>query len=137
MVGFCTYDRASGTILMYGSGPMDTVLLQDTDTIGVSLLEEVVPVPGALYYVVNGEVKERPPSPIRRNGMRFAKIPPGATMTVAARPEVPLRPDQPLDGTRYDLTDSVVELVIGVPGAYLVEFECFPFQAVRFEVNIR
>lgn len=63
-------------------------------------------------YVFDGEVAERPTSPVSRTDLTLANVPTGSKLFI--------------NGESYDAAGTV-ELEFPLPGTYRLRVECFPF----------
>lgn len=64
------------------------------------------------HYILNGEVTERPASPVSRTGLTLLDVPAGSKLTI--------------NGESYD-AEGTVELEFPLSGTYALRVECFPF----------
>jgi hypothetical protein len=80
----------------------DAVHCDDTDNIS----------PRA-HYILNGQVTERPASPVTLTDLTLNNLPVGGDLFI--------------DGTRYEITDETVELEFPLPGTFNLRVERFPY----------
>jgi hypothetical protein len=73
------------------------------------------------FYILNGEVTERPASPVTINGLNLSGIPTGSTLWI--------------DGERYE-AEGGVELEFPLPGSYSLRVECWPYKDWEGEVGV-
>jgi hypothetical protein len=64
-------------------------------------------------YILNGQVTERPPSPVALTNLTLQHLPMGGDLFI--------------DGTRYEITDTTVELEFPLPGTFNLRVERFPY----------
>ena len=64
------------------------------------------------HYILNGEVTERPASPVTRTDLTLLDVPTGSKLYI--------------NGESYDAAGTV-ELEFPLPGTYRLRVECFPF----------
>lgn len=74
---------------------------------------------GDAWYVLDGELTERPASPVSRANLTLLNVPEGSKLTV--------------NGESFD-AEGEVELEIPLPGTYSVRVECFPYLDFEEEV---
>lgn len=67
---------------------------------------------GNTHYILDGEVTERPASPVTRTDLTLLDVPEGSTLWI--------------NGESYNAEDTV-ELEFPLPGTYSLRVECFPF----------
>lgn len=73
------------------------------------------------HYFLNGEVTERPASPITRSDLTLSDVPAGSTLYI--------------NGTAYP-AEGEVTLDFPLPGTYSLRVECFPYLDWTDEVII-
>ena len=73
------------------------------------------------HYILNGEITERPASPVTRTDLTLHDVPNGATLWI--------------NGVSYP-AEGEVELQFTLPGTYSLRVECFPFLDWTDEVAI-
>ena len=76
---------------------------------------------GATYYILDGEVTERPASPVTRSGLTLSDVPEGSTLYI--------------NGEGYAV-EGEVELDFPLPGTYQLRVECFPYLDWTDEVTV-
>lgn len=64
------------------------------------------------YYILNGELAERPTSPVTRTDLTLSDVPAGSKLYI--------------NGTAYD-AEGEVELEFPLPGTFSLRVECFPY----------
>ena len=67
---------------------------------------------GKTHYILNGEVTERPASPVNRADLTLLGVPEGSKLWI--------------NGKSYD-AEGTVELEFPLPGTYRLRVECFPY----------
>lgn len=75
----------------------------------------------SIHYVLDGEITERPASPVTRTDLTLHDVPNGATLTI--------------NGESY-AAEGTVELEFPLPGTYALRVECFPFLDWADEVTV-
>jgi len=65
------------------------------------------------HYILNGQITERPASPVALTGLTLEHLPVGGDLFI--------------DGTRYEITDMTVELEFPLPGTFNLRVERFPY----------
>jgi len=113
MTDYCVvYQLADGKIVRTVTGqPFDFVSDSYTDALhSVALTENRPDV--FKDYILNGEVTERPASPVSRTDLTLLAVPEGSKLYI--------------NGESYDAAGTV-ELEFPLPGTYSLRVECFPF----------
>lgn len=73
------------------------------------------------FYIFNGEVTERPASPVTLSDLTLLGVPAGSTLTIK--------------GERYE-AEGDVELEFPLPGTYSLRVECWPYKDWEGEVVV-
>jgi len=73
------------------------------------------------HYILNGEVTERPASPVTRTDLTLYDVPNGATLWI--------------NGESY-AAEGEVELEFPLSGTYSLRVECFPYLDFTDEVTV-
>ena len=73
------------------------------------------------HYILDGEVTERPASPVTRTDLTLLAVPEGSTLWI--------------NGESY-AAEGEVELEFPLPGTYRLRVECFPFLDLVDEVVV-
>jgi hypothetical protein len=73
------------------------------------------------HYILNGEVTERPASPVTRTDLTLQGVPNGATLWI--------------NGERYE-AEGEIELEFPLPGSYSLRVECWPYKDWEGEVTV-
>lgn len=102
------YDPATGKIAATYSGTR----LDDMDLLYAGRDKVDGSHDGLFHYILNGEVTERPASPVSRTDLTLVDLPEGSTLRI--------------NGESYDAAGTV-ELEFALPGTYSLRVECFPF----------
>jgi hypothetical protein len=113
MTDYCVvYQLADGKIVRTVTGqPFDFVSDSYTDALHSVTLSENRP---DIFkdYILNGEVTERPASPVSRTDLTLLSVPTGSKLYI--------------NGESYDAAGTV-ELEFPLSGTYSLRVECFPF----------
>jgi len=99
------YDPDSGAILYWSTLSQREFLGEE----GVYLEGHI---PSEFCYILNGEVTERPASPVSRTDLTLLDVPTGSKLRI--------------NGESYDAAGTV-ELEFPLSGTYSLRVECFPF----------
>lgn len=76
---------------------------------------------GDTHYILDGEVTERPASPVTRTDLTLLDVPEGSTLWI--------------NGESYGAAGTV-ELEFPLPGTYSLRVECFPYLNWTDEVTV-
>lgn len=74
------------------------------------------------FYILNGEVTERPASLVSLSGLTLQGVPAGSTLTI--------------NGESYQNVAGDVELEFPLPGTYSLRVECWPYKDWEGEVVV-
>lgn len=118
------YDQSSGEIKSQVLGLIEDAQRETLEGYGLSTV--IVPNTDFLfsqyeYYILNGEVTERPASPVSRTGLTLLDVPVGSKLYI--------------NGVSYD-AEGTVELEFTLPGTYSLRVECFPYLDWVDEVTV-
>lgn len=110
--------NAEGRILQWGECPPDMLSLQ------ASAGRYVMQGEGrdTTHYVLRDSIVERPANPAMLNLQVLTQVPLPATITI--------------NGSRYDVNDSTVDLDFTYPGTYTVTVAAFPYLDKTFTVTV-
>lgn len=117
-VRFLVYDSA-GRILRYGSCPSD--LVSGQAQAGETAMAFANPVEDTTHYHNGTTVVTRPTNPASLSGMTISNVPSGSTIEI--------------EGVRYPVEGSTVNLSFTYPGTYEVKLLSFPAVDTLFEVT--
>lgn len=109
------YDPVTGEIKSQVLGQIEDAQRETLEGYGLSTV--IVPNTGYLFsqyehYILNGEVTERPASPVSRTGLTLHDVSEGSTLWI--------------NGVSYP-AEGEVELEFPLPGTFQLRVECFPF----------
>ena len=76
---------------------------------------------GITHYILDGELMERPDSPVTRTDLTLHDVPTGATLFI--------------NGESY-AAEGTVELEFALMGTYTLKVECFPYLDWTDEVTV-
>ena len=103
------YDALTGRILTQSAYPTYEIFeLNQGEGTGALLGHHN----GNTHYILDGEVTERPTSPVTRTDLTLLAVPEGSTLWI--------------NGESYE-AEGEVELEFPLPGTYRLRVECFPF----------
>ena len=109
MTNFTTYDLGTGRFLtVWWYSESEAFAASFTDTTGAVMGEHDCDT----HYVLDGEVTERPASPVTRTDLTLHDVPNGATLFI--------------NGESY-AAEGTVELEFALTGTYALRVECFPY----------
>jgi hypothetical protein len=111
------YDPATGKIAATYSGTR----LEDMDLVYVDCEKVDGSHDGLLHYVPNGEVTERPASPVTRTDLTLHDVPAGSKLHI--------------NGVSYDAAGTV-DLEFPLSGTYSLRVESFPYLDFVDEVTV-
>lgn len=77
---------------------------------------------GKTHFIVNGEVTERPTSPVTLSDLTLQSVPAGSALMI--------------NGERYENVEGDVELEFPLPGTYRLRVECWPYKDWEGEVVV-
>lgn len=112
-----TYCDAAGRLLETFSYTSDETM--QLNTVGRLFVEGEYN--GATHYILNGQIAERPASPVTRYGRVLNNVPNGSIVWC--------------DGQAYPATGNVT-LEFPLPGTYALRVECFPYLDWTDEVTV-
>lgn len=101
------YDTTGKIVHTYSGLCLDRVDAEHPDLSRVDGIHS-----GNTHYILDGEVTERPASPVTRTDLTLLDVPEGSTLWI--------------NGESYD-AEGEVELEFPLPGTYRLRVECFPF----------
>lgn len=115
--------NAAGHIIRTISGIIEQIHIQELEQDGLSTV-----ITDALFlfsqhehYVHNGQLTERPASPVTLSDLTLQSVPTGSTLTI--------------NGERYD-AEGDVELEFPLSGTYRLRVECWPYKDWEGEVVV-
>lgn len=107
----------NGKIVGHAAG----TLMPDHLMPGLAYFPHDNPVPGGDYYILDGQITERPDSPVTFSELTLYGVPTGSTLWI--------------DGERY-AAEGDVELEFPLQGTYTVRVECWPYRDWKGQVTI-